>query len=335
MICFFITVLIIAVISTYYFHRYAIRHSLMDIPNQRSLHDSPIPRGGGLVIVIIVLSVVLITGITGYLDQNHVFALVGGGGLVALIGWIDDHKDVSAPIRIVVHFLAATWTVFWLGGFNSLELGFYKLELGSLGVFVAILSIVWLTNLYNFMDGIDGLAAVQAITVGLFTVFLFLSAGNTGLVFVMLAMVAATMGFLFWNWAPAKIFMGDVGSSFLGYFFASVAIIGENSEAAPILIWIVLLTFFLWDTTLTLVQRILAGEKWYSAHRSHAYQKIVQSGFSHQKLVLYLCVISITFLWPMAWFAMNHQLLMTVIAITVSAISIGLWNTMRVKSCDN
>ncbi|MFK8068619.1 MAG: glycosyltransferase family 4 protein [Gammaproteobacteria bacterium] len=307
----------------------------MDIPNQRSSHDNPVPRGGGLAIVVIVLSIVLITGLMGYLDWELVSALVGGGGLVALIGWIDDHKDVPAHIRLVVHFLAAIWTVFFLGGFTSLELGPYNVALGDFGSFIAVLALVWMTNLYNFMDGTDGFAAAQTISVCVFMIFLFASAGEVGLTIIMLAMAAATTGFLFWNWAPAKIFMGDVGSSFLGYFFASVAIIGENTGVAPIIIWSILLTFFLWDATLTLIQRIFAGEKWYSAHRSHAYQMMVQRGFSHQSLALYFCVISVTFLWPMAWFAMNYQLLMTVIAISVSVISIGLWNTIRTKGRNN
>ncbi len=327
----FTSTIIISVILTGLIRRYAIRQSLIDIPNERSSHKAPVPRGGGLTIVLISLCSILFVGYLNLLDQNQIIALIGGGSLVAAIGWLDDHRDVSALFRAVVHFIAAMWTVFWLGGLGPIELGFSTMDLGWFGSLLAVMGMVWLINLYNFMDGTDGIASVQAITAGSFSVFLFLSSGVTGPALITLVMIGATTGFLLWNWSPAKIFMGDVGSSFLGYFFGALAILGEQSGSVPVLIWSILLALFFWDATLTLIHRFKSGEKWYAAHRSHAYQRFVQMGHSHQKLALWFLVINVTFLWPIAWFAVNYKSSLLVLALVIAGLSVGLWLTIRRK----
>ena len=331
MIPLLISSLIIAALLTGLIRQYAIRKSLIDIPNERSSHEVPVPRGGGLSIVLICLISILIIGFSEQLDRNQVVALFGGGSLVAAIGWLDDHRDVSALFRAFVHLIASIWTVFWLGGLGPIELGFTTMDLGWFGSMLAVIGMIWLINLYNFMDGTDGLAAVQAITAGSFSVFLFLSAGVTGPALITLIMIAATTGFLLWNWSPAKIFMGDVGSSFLGYFFGALAILGEQYGSVPVLIWSILLALFFWDATLTLINRFRSGEKWYAAHRSHAYQRFVQMGHSHQKLALWFLVINVTILWPIAWFAMNYKSSLWVLALVIATLSAGLWLTIRRK----
>ena len=327
----FFLIIIISVILTGLIRRYAIHQSLIDIPNERSSHEVPVPRGGGMAIVLICLCSILFVGNLDLLDQHQVIALIGGGSLVAAIGWLDDHRDVSALFRVVVHFIAAIWTVSWLGGLGSIELGFTTMDLGWFGSVLAVTGIVWLINLYNFMDGTDGIAAVQTITAGSFSVFLFLYAGVAGLALITLVMIGATTGFLLWNWSPAKIFMGDVGSSFLGYFFGALAILGEQSGSAPVLVWSILLALFFWDATLTLIYRFRSGEKWYAAHRSHAYQRFVQMGNTHQKLALWFFVINVTILWPIAWFAMNYKSSLLVLALITAILSAVLWLAIRHK----
>ena len=331
MITYFSVSLLAATLLTGWIRRYAIRRSLLDIPNQRSSHDQPVPRGGGLAIVLIVLGAVLISGVSGLLEQHQMFALLGGGGLVALVGWIDDHRDISALFRASVHLLAAIWTLYWQGGYHSLDLGFVTLELGWSGSILAALGMVWLINLYNFMDGTDGIAATEAITVGGFALILFIPAGNTGLVLIILSMLGATTGFLLWNWSPARIFMGDAGSGFLGYLFATLAIMGEKSASMPLLIWSILLSLFFWDATLTLIRRFRTGEKWYAAHRSHAYQRFVQMGISHEKLALCILTINIVILWPLAWIAMNYRSSLLVMALISAIMSAGLWLAIQRK----
>ncbi len=331
MILIVIISLISSVLLTGLIRRYAIKKSLIDIPNERSSHSIPVPRGGGLSIVLISLLAIIVTGSLDWLEYEQYIALLGGGCLVALIGWLDDHKDISALIRAMVHLAAASWTVFWLGGLSSLDLGLMTVHLGFFGSLLAVIAIVWMINLYNFMDGTDGLATVQALTAGSFAAFIFLSAGATGIGSILLAMLGAAAGFLVWNWPPAKIFMGDVGSSYLGYLFAALAMLGEQSGVMPLLVWFILLALFFWDTTLTLIYRFRKGEKWYAAHCSHAYQRFVQLGNSHKKLALIFLVINITIFWPLAWFTMRYNSLLLPIVIAVGILSAGLWLAIRRK----
>lgn len=331
MILLLIFSIIIGALLTGLIRRYAIRKSLMDIPNERSSHETPVPRGGGWAIVLICLFSIFIMGFASLIERSQFVALVGGGSLVAVIGWLDDHRDVSALLRVVVHFIAAIWTVFWLGGLDPVDLGFSTIDLGWLGSMLAILGMVWLINLYNFMDGTDGIAAVQAITAGSFVIFLFLTGGSTGLAVITLTMVGGTVGFLFWNWSPAKIFMGDAGSSFLGYFFGVLAILGEKSGSVPLLIWLILLSLFFWDATLTLIRRFRDGERWYAAHRSHAYQRFVQMGHSHEKLAIQFLLVNLIFLWPMAWVALKYKSYIWLLVLIVSFISGLLWHTIQKK----
>jgi Fuc2NAc and GlcNAc transferase len=162
-----------------------------------------------------------------------------------------------------------------------LSVGFAELPLGFVGTILGIIGIVWAINLYNFVDGIDGLAAGEAISTGVIGGLLLIKTGNTGLAMVALLIAAANAGFLPLNWAPAKLFMGDVGSGLLGYLFAVLAVASENVHGVPLLLWVLLLGAFVFDATVTLCRRIAHGERWYHAHHSHAYQRMVQAGKSH------------------------------------------------------
>lgn len=264
--------------------RYALNNSILDLPNARSSHSSPTPRGGGLAIAGIVLTGAAILAARGLIPVDLGIALVGGGSVVAGVGWIDDYRHVPAGIRALFHFLAACWSVFWLGGLPDLTVGVAVVPLGAGGAVLAIVGIVWLINLYNFMDGIDGIAGGEAVSVGLLSGGLLLMSGAVGLAMVSLLIAAASAGFLMWNWAPAKIFMGDVGSGLLGFLFGVLAISSENTGSLSLMVWILLLAVFVVDATLTLVRRVAHGEQWYAAHNSHAYQRLVLSGLSHPRV---------------------------------------------------
>jgi Fuc2NAc and GlcNAc transferase len=238
---------------------------LVDIPNERSSHSSPTPRGGGLAIIITVLGGIVVAGVMGWITRDLALALAGGGTMIATVGWIDDHRDVPARTRFAVQLAAAGWAIYWLGGMPTLSVGIATLHLGLVGTILGILGIVWAINLYNFVDGIDGLAAGEAITTGTIAGLMLLAMGHIGL-------------------ATAKLFMGDVGSGTLGYFFAVLSIASENAGAVPVLIWVLLLGAFVFDATVTLFRRIGNGERWYQAHHSHAYQRMVQAGKSHAQV---------------------------------------------------
>lgn len=284
--------------------RYALSRSLIDRPNERSSHSIPTPRGGGLAIVVVVLGGVAALAFAEMLPAVTAIALGGGGTLVAAVGFVDDRRGVPAQVRIGVHLLAAGWAVWWLGGMNELTIGAFRVHVGWAGSFLALATIVWATNFYNFMDGIDGLAAGEATSAGLGAALLLGGSGSP-LASVTLLTAAAAAGFLGWNWPPARIFMGDVGSGFLGFLFAALALASENARELPALVWLILLGAFFADATITLVRRMVRGERWYAAHRTHAYQRAVQAGWPHRRVTLLVLLVNAA-LGVMAWGAVRE-----------------------------
>ena len=271
--------------------RATVARHMLDHPNERSSHSSAVPRGGGLAVVAVVLGVIAWSGWRGAIAPNVAIALMGGGSSVAFVGWLDDRSSLSSTLRLGVHTLAAVWTVAWLGGFPALTLGESTLAFGAVGSILAALAVVWSTNLFNFMDGIDGIAGMEALSVGLFGGLLLLARGAPGLGGVALATAGAALGFLCWNWSPARIFMGDVGSGFLGYLLAGLALASENAQALPALVWLILASAFVLDATVTLLRRVRRGY-WRDAHRTHAYQRAVQGGLSHAQVAALVGLIN-------------------------------------------
>ena len=266
------------------FIRYAKRRDLLDMPNSRSSHSTPTPRGGGAVIAGLFLFGVLVTLLffpEG--DKPFLLAMLTGGSIIAVTGWIDDVKGLAPKIRLGFQFIAVAIALFIVGGFPSLNLGFMTVPLGILGLPLALVAGVWLINLYNFMDGIDGLAAGEAVIVSFAAYFITSWAGDVETSFLLLMLAAFVGGFLFWNWHPARIFMGDSGSCFLGFVFAVFAIAGERSGTAPALVWAMLLSVFTVDATLTLLKRARQKKDFAVAHREHLYQQVATPGKSHEK----------------------------------------------------
>ena len=257
---------------------------LIDVPNERSSHARRGPRGGGLALVAALLLGLVLLYLAGIISLRLLLAIAPGAVAVAGVGWIDDHGGVAARWRAVVHFGSAFAALWALGGMPVLRFGFAAPHVGPLGWIVAAIGIVWVTNLYNFMDGIDGIAGGQAVSVGVLGAALLVLTGAPGLAAAALLVAAASAGFLAWNWPPARIFMGDVGSGTLGFVFAVIAVASENAGALPLLGWVVLMGVFVVDATVTLVRRLLRRERVYQAHRSHAYQRAVQGGFSHGRV---------------------------------------------------
>jgi len=261
--------------------RHAEKHTILDVPNERSSHTVPTPRGGGLAIVLVVLGGIAAGHYLGIVPANIAISLIGGGVAIAAVGWVDDRFDLPPVVKVAVHVLAAVWAVSWLGGLRTVSLPNYTLYLGNAGSVLAIVGITWITNLYNFMDGIDGIAGVEGVSVGGWAGVLLILGGRTELAFVAFLIAAASLGFLIWNWTPARIFMGDVGSGFLGFVLGCLAVAGENAKPSSLLWLGVLLGVFVVDATITLIRRAAHGERIYSAHRRHAYQRICRAGFSH------------------------------------------------------
>ena len=304
--------------------RYARRRGMLDVPNARSSHSRVTPRGGGAAIVIVVL--VMLAGLAARNPDLHrvAIALAGGGVLVAGVGWIDDLRQVSALPRIVVHTVAAVWIVAWIGGMPILALGGATVRLGWVGAVVACILIAWFINLYNFMDGIDGIAGTQAVLAALALGSLLTAEGDTVLASVCWVLAGAAGAFLVWNWPPAKIFMGDVGSGFIGMCLGTMAVAAQNRSALELTVPLVLLGVFIVDATATLLRRLLSGERWFDAHRSHAYQRAVQHGFTHRQVTVAVIVVNLG-LWVAAWTMRTSPRMSVPVALGTMAALIGLW----------
>lgn len=273
--------------------RYTIKSNLLDIPNERSSHAIPTPRGGGLSIVIVFM---LALNFIEPLPGETINALVGSGLLIAAVGFWDDHKHIPAKWRLLSHFVAVFWALYCLERLPSYE---YVLYEDWLLIVLISFFLVWVLNLFNFMDGIDGIAASEAIFVSVSAaLFLWLS-GLEMLANVLLILAAATSGFLFLNWPTAKIFMGDVGSGFLGIMLGILAYISIDS-GIPVYLWLILFAVFIVDSGITLFRRILNKEKWYEAHCSHAYQYAAKI-WGHKRVTVATIIINIFWLLPLAY----------------------------------
>ena len=289
----FLFVTAVTILLTSLVLRYARDTDLLDHPNQRSSHVSPTPRGGGLAIVLVLLSSAAMLTVTGILSVRMCTAFVGGGAAVGAVGWCDDRRGVRAGLRAIVHLGAAGWAVWWLGGVQSMRFGTGVVHLGLAGSLLSGLAIAWSINAFNFMDGIDGIAGAEGAFVGVSGGALLMYTGHAGLGALALAVGAACVGFVVWNWSPASIFMGDVGSGFLGFFIGTLAVASETTHALPLDTWFILYGAFAFDATLTLVRRALRGEKVFAAHRSHAYQRLARAGWGHQRVVLGMAALNV------------------------------------------
>lgn len=262
----------IAAAVVHLIRRHAARLKLLDAPNERSSHRVTMPRGGGAGIVVGVGVTLLIMHRPG--DSMQGVALFGAASAVACIGAIDDRRGVSAPLRLLIHTLAAALAVYCLGPVGALWLPGLPPFVLPTGVAVAatILWLVAVTNFFNFMDGIDGLAGGQAAASAVGVV---LAAWSADAVVLAAAIAGASLGFLVHNWPPARIFMGDVGSGYLGFLLAGLPLLAPDAQRPNAVVAVATgLALFLLDPAITLVRRAFAGKNILRAHREHLYQRL-------------------------------------------------------------
>lgn len=288
-----------AFVLTALVRRYAVATDLLDVPNRRSSHSEPVPRGGGLTIVAIVLLALPLLWFEKVLDLRPVLALGVGGLAVAAVGWWDDRNEVPAHWRLLVHLLAAVFVLAMAGGIPSLASPAVGSGLGLMGTVGAVLFIAWVLNLYNFMDGIDGIAGVESVSVAGIAGLLLYYVGEPGWALLSAVVSLASLGFLAWNWPPAKIFMGDAGSGFLGFVLGAMVVLTCIDTPLTVWVWLILLGAFVVDASLTLIRRALRGERVYEAHRSHAYQHAATQLGAHKPVTI--AILSIDFMWLGPW----------------------------------
>ncbi|WP_454835902.1 MraY family glycosyltransferase [Pseudomonas lini] len=287
-------------ILTAVLRQYALSKSLIDIPNARSSHSAPTPRGGGVAIVVTFLATMCILFAGGLISKVFFLTGVGAGALIAIIGFMDDHGHIAARWRLLGHFAAAVWALYWLEGVPPFSTFGYEFDLGWIGFALAAFYLVWMLNLYNFMDGIDGIAGIEAVTTCLAACVLYWISGAGDLIWSPLLLAASVAGFLVWNFPPARIFMGDAGSGFLGVTLGVFSLQAAWTSFDFFWSWMILLGVFIVDSTFTLFRRLFRGEKVYEAHRSHAYQFASRRYRKHLPVTVAVGLINLFWLLPIA-----------------------------------
>jgi len=273
---------------TYFIKNHAIKNSLIAEVNERSSHTVPTPHGGGIAIAITWFVGLTYLFVMKEIDHSLYFALMAGV-IISVVSYFDDLYELSAKIRLGVQSLIAILGLYFIGGFEKIDLFFFAIDNQLITNLFAFFMIVWFINLYNFLDGIDGYAGAEAIFLGISGFIIF--GGDHFLV-----LIISVLGFLVWNWHKAKIFMGDVGSTLLGYNVAIFTLYYANQDADNLWIWMILFGLFWFDATLTLFRRYRNGENLSQAHKKHAYQRLNQSGWAHDKVVIYASLVNLILL---------------------------------------
>lgn len=270
---------------------------IIDVPNERSSHTQPTPRSGGIAIVATTLlglvGLKLLSGDAAF-DADFFWMTAGAAVLIAVVSIFDDLMGLGFMAKLALQALCAGLVMAFGMVIDVVHVpGFGAIELGVWGYAITFLWIVGLTNAFNFMDGIDGIAGGTAIVAaGFFAVITYIN-GSDVVYLLSVVIVGASLGFLVWNWQPASIFMGDSGSQFLGFTLAVMAIIAGRFDAShtSYLVMPLLFLHYIWDTVFTLLRRMIARERITTAHRSHLYQLLNQLGWSHAKVTsLYLAM---------------------------------------------
>lgn len=292
----YLFLLLLSFILTYFIKNYYIKHAFLDEINERSSHSIPTPHGGGIALSLVWFLGLFYLNYMREIDQSLFLSLLVGI-IISVVSFFDDLYDLSPKVRLIAQAIVAIGGLYFLGGFHSLGFDFFSIDNQIFTNIFAFFLILWFINLYNFLDGINGYAGSEVLFLSLAGFLLF-----GGSHFIVLS--AATLGFLVWNYGNAKIFMGDVGSTLLGYNVAIFTLYYGNENFQNFWIWIILFGVFWFDATLTLYRRKRNGEKLSVAHKKHAYQRLVQSGLSHSNVVNSTIVINIV-LFCIVYFISN------------------------------
>jgi UDP-N-acetylmuramyl pentapeptide phosphotransferase/UDP-N-acetylglucosamine-1-phosphate transferase len=317
-----LTALVLSFALCGFFTWYTRYLGMVDIPDQRHSHITPTARGGGAGII---LSLLLMTAYLLRVIEPMPFwthCLVPAVSLLALIGWWDDRVSLSASLRFFVQ-LAVTLYLLWCmrSQFPTGAVFWYFFAGGFL---------LWMTNLYNFMDGSNGMAGAQGVFAGLLLSWLFLSAGDNEAALYSSLISAACLGFLPWNLGKARVFMGDVASGALGFAFASLLIYGvvEGRFSLPVA-WLLMLLFII-DSTLTLLFRVMKGERWYNPHKQHLYQRLIARGWSHGSVLLLYQLVNLVLVIPAIVVAVNSPEMAWVVSFVLT-LGFGLSWAFAIK----
>ncbi|MGA2991580.1 MAG: glycosyltransferase family 4 protein [Candidatus Korobacteraceae bacterium] len=311
-------------IGTYAIERVAIRAGIVDVPNARSSHHVPKPRAGGVALAVPFFAAVFFLGSHSFLPLRVELALIGGGSGLVVLGLIDDFRSLPASVRLLAHTLTAGFALFMLGGLPRVDFGLGPWDMGFAGNLMALIGLVWLINLTNFMDGTDGLAASEAVSTGLISGLLLWNA-YPGLAAAWITLAASASAFLLFNWCPARIFMGDAGSGFLGYTFGVLMLAGSRQRPVSLWICLLMLGVFITDATITVIRRAVDGCRVWESHRTHAYQNAA-SRWGHAAVAAIVLLINCIWLAPLAYVAVLYpQLGLVLLACGIAPIALAVY----------
>jgi len=306
----YLVLLLLSFVLTYLIKNYAIKKSLVAQVNERSSHSVPTPHGGGIAIAVTWFVGLGYLYFTAAINTQLFYALLVGA-IIAIVSFFDDLYELSPKVRLITQALVAGFGIYFLDGLREIDFGLFSVTNQFLTNGFAFLLIVWFINLYNFLDGINGYAGSEVLFLALAGFVLF-GDGH------FLVLVVVMLGFLYWNFGNAKIFMGDVGSTLLGYNVAIFTLYYANVDAVNLWIWIILFGVFWFDATVTLVRRKLNGEKLSQAHKKHAYQRLTQAGWSHTKVVVATMAVNMV-LFGLVYYLSNLFLAFTAAMVVLSA----------------
>lgn len=302
----FILLAVLSFLGVAYFRRIAWKYQILDKPNERSSHSTPIPLGGGLLIVLIVLG----TGawVANEIDWKRSLIYIVSACIIAWMGWRDDVHKLPALFRLIVQSIIAIASIWGMGYFKVVAVPLFgQLQLGLVGIIITILWIIGLTNAYNFMDGIDGNAGGVAFSAALGWMWLSADTQKWFVFWIAFAIAASSLGFLAHNWTPAKVFMGDVGSTFLGYTFAVLSLVSADEGGDALLIGTLLMWIVIMDSFMTFLARLIKRENVFTGHKSHLFQRLVLGGYKHTTIsLLYILLTSIAALLAYLWSQDDH-----------------------------
>lgn len=331
----YILAFILSFIGVELFRRWSLKKKLLDIPNERSSHENPTPRGGGIVIVFLTLIFYLLY--QSLYSDSFIWSYFLGGILIAYISWLDDIKNISIILRLACHILATLLVIYQIGYFEKIYLPYLgSVHLGYFGLFVTSIWVIWFINAFNFMDGIDGIAGIQTVIAAFAWALIGYFQEIDFYIFFGIVLFFVSFGFLLHNWHPAKVFLGDVGSAFLGYTFGVLPLFalafGSSSsfKEFSLLTGILFVWFFFYDSILTLLKRILRRERIWQPHRQHLYQILVISKLSHSFVSLiygglsFLLVIAVLY-----FFVLKKEGLYLILVLSFLTLGLSLFAHKR------
>lgn len=316
-----IPIFVLSWISVFLYKKYAILNGILSNPNYRTLHESPIPTGGGVIFSLLFILSIFLIWLNERLSDNLFFMLGVGGGVATLFGFMDDATNIKASRKLIVQILLSSWVMFCLYKENLLYLNWLPI---FILIPILLFFLVWIINAYNFIDGVDGMAASAAIFISLtLALVLFLNGKSVELIPVFILIATLVGGFISFNWPPATIFMGDAGSVFLGYIFASLMLFTTLNGYITIWIWLTVFGYFLADTMITQIVRVFLVKKWYLPHRSHAYQNLARITSSHAKVTNGVLLYNLLWILPLtvlSVFKTEIEMLIAILAILPALI---------------